>query len=204
MSNLKIIHKIKIYNFHTILEMSIEIIMGCMYSGKTSEVIRLCNQWNSIYDNIVCINYHDDTRYGNDDNLYSHDLTKFSCVRSYHLSDIDIELIKSADVVLINEAQFFDDLITNCVLWAEQFGKRVVVSGLDGDFKRQKFGQILDLIPFADKVRKLTGLCSLCKDGTKALFTCRISKETDQIVIGSSNYVAVCRKHYLEKVSQRA
>jgi thymidine kinase len=181
--------------------MSIEIIMGCMYSGKTSEVIRLCNQWKSIYDNIVCINYHDDTRYGTDDNLYSHNLTKFSCIKAHHLGDIDFDIIKSADIILINEAQFFDDLVDVCLNWCETHNKHIVVSGLDGDFKRQKFGHILDLIPCADKVIKLTGLCSLCKDGTTALFTCRLTNEIDQVVIGSTNYIPVCRKHYLEHTS---
>ena len=61
-------------------------------------------------------------------------------------------------------------------------GKKVYVCGLDGDFKRKKFGQILDLIPMCDKVEKLTSLCSLCKNGTRGIFSMRLTKETEQTV----------------------
>jgi thymidine kinase len=67
---------------------------------------------------------------------------------------------------------------------------------LDGDFERKKFGTILDLIPLCDKVRKLTSLCSTCKDGTLAIFSMRLTKEKEQTVVGSDNYIPVCRKCY--------
>jgi thymidine kinase len=82
--------------------------------------------------------------------------------------------------------------------WCEKYGKDIIVSGLDGDFKRQPFGKILDLIPYANSVTKLNAFCSRCADGTLAQFTWRLSGEKDQIVIGSTNYIAICRKHYNE------
>jgi thymidine kinase len=72
------------------------------------------------------------------------------------------------------------------------------VSGLDGDFERKKFGQILDLIPLCDKVTKMTSLCSLCKNGTPGLFSMRLTKEKEQMLIGSTNYIPVCRVCYEE------
>lgn len=175
----------------------IDLVLGCMFSGKTTEVIAECKKWFSISKNALCINYFADDRYGDDDNLYSHDKEKIKCVRVYKLKDIDDELIKSSDIILINEGQFFDDLIDNCVKWCDVYNKKIIVSGLDGDFLRKPFGKILDLIPYANSVKKLKAFCSICKDGTHAYFSSRLSNESNQVVIGSSNYVAVCRKHYL-------
>jgi thymidine kinase len=106
-----------------------------------------------------------------------------------------LEGIISADVILINEGQFFPDLEEFVRTMLSQ-GKKIYVCGLDGDYERKKFGQILDLIPICDKVIKLTSLCTICKDGTPGIFSKRISSETEQKVIGSKNYIPVCRKCY--------
>ena len=179
---------------------SIDIKLGCMYSGKTSEVVKICNRWKTISNNIVCINHEDDIgrlkKDGTDTYLYTHDLNKVKCICVKALSNINLNEITNADIILINEAQFFPDLLANCVLWAETYNKKIIVSGLDGDFERKPFGQILDLIPYCNSVQKFTALCPYCKDGTEALFTGRLTDEKEQVVIGSSNYVALCRYHY--------
>ena len=82
-------------------------------------------------------------------------------------------------------------------LLVNHHNKIVYVGGLDGDFNMKKFGQILDLIPYSDNIVKLTSLCMNCKDGTKALFSKRITNNESQIVIGSDNYIPLCRKCYL-------
>jgi len=104
-----------------------------------------------------------------------------------------LDKIMSVDVVLINEGQFFGSLVPfvkhllgNC--------KIVYVCGLDGDFKQERFGEILDLIPICDKVHKLSALCADCKNGTPAIFSHRIISDTQQKVIGSDNYMPLCRK----------
>jgi thymidine kinase len=74
--------------------------------------------------------------------------------------------------------------------------KKIYVCGLDGDFKRQKFGNILDLIPLCDKVEKLSSLCAICRDGTPGIFSQRISLEKEQTVVGANNYIPVCRNCY--------
>jgi thymidine kinase len=103
--------------------------------------------------------------------------------------------IATSNVILINEGQFFPDLFefVNELLKED---KKVYVCGLDGDFERKKFGQILDLIPLCDKVTKLTSLCSICKNGTPGIFSKRISTEKQQTVVGSDNYIPVCRNCY--------
>jgi len=98
----------------------------------------------------------------------------------------------TADVVLINEGQFFSDLFEATLLLLVS-KKKVYIAGLDGDFKRNKFGQMLDLIPMCDTVTKLTSLCSQCKNGTKAIFSKRITCEKQQTLVGSDNYIPVCR-----------
>jgi thymidine kinase len=99
---------------------------------------------------------------------------------------------------LINEGQFFDDLY-DCVIDMLKENKQVYIAGLDGDFERKKFGQILDLIPHCDEVTKLTSLCSICKNGKPGIFSLRLSRETKQTVVGSDNYIPVCRNCYNSK-----
>jgi thymidine kinase len=111
------------------------------------------------------------------------------------LKDVDVD----AEVFLINEGQFFDDLYDVVLHLVEVLDKKVYVYGLDGDYKRANFGKILDLIPICNKVKKLTAMCNICKDGTKAYFTKRITKETSQKLIGINNHIAVCRNCYNNK-----
>ena len=94
-----------------------------------------------------------------------------------------------------NEGQFFPDLEEFVEKMLEQ-KKKIYICGLDGDFERKKFGQILNLIPLCDKVTKLTSLCSLCKNGTPGIFSKRITSEKEQTVVGSDNYIPVCRSCY--------
>ena len=75
----------------------------------------------------------------------------------------------------------------------EMHHKKVYICGLDGDFKRNKFGELLDLLPYCDNIKKLTAKCDCGKD---ALFSHRLAISTDQVLIGSTNYVPLCRKCY--------
>ncbi len=100
---------------------------------------------------------------------------------------------------MINEGQFFPDVANMIPKFVEDFGMTVFVCGLDGDFRRRKIGDILNVIPYADKITKLTSVCKGC-DGScvkDALFTYRVSSETEQVVIGSDNYIPLCRKCYI-------
>lgn len=183
---------------------SLRVIIGCMFSGKTSYIIKEYKRWKSIGKKVICLNNKMDNRFGEDNKNFicSHDLVKENSYECSKLGDIDEAILDDVNVILINEGQFFSDLINFCLKWCEEKGKDIIVSGLDGTFERKPFGQLIDLIPKADSVVKLTALCSLCKDGTEAPFSYRKTNNKDDIVVGGSDmYIPVCRKHYCELVN---
>ena len=80
---------------------------------------------------------------------------------------------------------------------ADKDNKILYVAGLDGDFKRDEFGQMCKLVPHAEEIKKLKALCSICSDGTEANFTKRIVNDKNVELIGSKeSYIPVCRKHF--------
>lgn len=170
----------------------LEIILGPMFSGKSSRLVEIYKQCKFCNIPVIAINHNADKRYS-ESMLSTHDKIMIPCIQTEKLSEIIVS--NNTDVILINEGQFFDDLY-GFVVNLLQEGKKIYVCGLDGDFKRNKFGQILDLIPLCDKITKLTSLCNLCKNGTLAIFSLRLTKEKQQMVIGSDNYMPVCRKCY--------
>jgi thymidine kinase len=109
--------------------------------------------------------------------------------------DLDFEFTKRAKLIIIEEAQFYEDLVL-FVKWAVETAKKdVVVVGLDGDYERKAFGQVLDCIPLADKVTKLTALCMCSKP---APFTKRKESMSSKVYIGGSEaYVPQCRECYI-------
>lgn len=174
----------------------LELFIGPMFSGKTSRLIDIYKQCKFCNIPVVVINHALDTRY--DDLLLSnHDKIMIPCVQTNNLMST-YEQLKDANVYLINEGQFFEDLY-EYVSYLLEKGKKVYVCGLDGDFERKKFGQILDLIPRCDKVTKLTSLCSICKNGEPGIFSMRLTNEKCQTLVGSDNYIPVCRKCYENK-----
>ena len=187
----------------------LELFIGPMFSGKTSKLLEIYKQCNFCNIPVIIINHSIDTRY-HESMVSTHDKIMAPCIQTTKLSDIwdykDIDShfnensdrhikLRMADVILINEGQFFDDLyeVVDDML---KCNKRVYICGLDSHFERKKFGQILDLIPLCDKVNKLTSLCSQCKDGTPGIFSMRLTSERQQTLVGSDNYIPVCRKCY--------
>jgi thymidine kinase len=171
----------------------LELIIGPMFCGKTSKLIEIAKQCDFCGINFIVINHDLDDRYHNS-MMSTHDNIMITCVKTDKLMSIWYKL-EDVDVILINEGQFFPDLyevIQKLLL----LDKKIYVAGLDGDFERKKFGSMLDLIPICDKVYKLNSLCSICKDGTPGIFSMRISNEKEQTVVGSSNYIPVCRNCY--------
>jgi thymidine kinase len=177
------------------------IIMGCMFSGKSTELLRLYRRYIRTYaeSQIMVINHSLDERYGN--NVVStHDKMQIPSIMVNDLKNLrDNEQYQQSKIIFIEEAQFFKNLKESVVKAVDLDQKIVYVFGLDGDFKREKFGEILDLIPYCDDIIKLKAICHKCTDGTEAIFTKRISKSKEQTLVGSENsYIAVCRKHFLE------
>jgi thymidine kinase len=171
----------------------LELFIGPMFSGKTSRLVDIYKQCQFCNIPVAVINHSIDTRY-HDTMLSTHDKVMIPCIKTNCITDI-LDVLTNSQVIIINEGQFFDDLYTTVVSLLSQ-GKKIYVGGLDGDFERKKFGQILDLIPMCDKITKLTSLCSICKNGTPGIFSKRLTMETEQTIVGSDIYIPVCRTCY--------
>jgi thymidine kinase len=171
----------------------LELIIGPMFSGKTSRLVDIYKQCQFCNIPVSVINHSIDTRY-HDTMLSTHDKVMIPCIKTKCITDI-LDTLATSQVIIINEGQFFDDLYKTVVSLLSQ-GKKIYVGGLDGDFERKKFGQILDLIPMCDKITKLTSLCSICKNGVPGIFSKRLTLETEQTIVGSDNYIPVCRSCY--------
>jgi thymidine kinase len=181
----------------------ITVILGCMFAGKSSELIRQIRRYRSIGLKVFVIKHQLDDRY-NARCVTSHDKDTIESVNVSNLNDIlTNELYKDdymkSDLVIIEEAQFFESLYEFVLNSAEKYGKDVIVAGLDGNFKREPFlkGELIKLIPVADNVYKLHGFCQVCRQ--KASFTKSAVDgiKSDILIGGKECYIPVCRKHYL-------
>ena len=175
----------------------LELILGSMFSGKTSKLIEIYRQYTFCNIPVLVINHEFDDRYENASHtMSSHDCIQVPCVKTSSLKKLlNDHNMAGTEVFLINEGQFFEDLV-EAVKDLLVLKKKVYVCGLDGDFERKKFGHILDLIPLCDSVTKLKSLCAVCKNGTPGIFSKRLTCQTQQTVIGTTNYIPVCRNCY--------
>ncbi|KAF8414220.1 hypothetical protein HHK36_002220 [Tetracentron sinense] len=177
----------------------IHVIVGPMFAGKTTALLRRINSESINGRNVAIIKSNKDTRYGLD-SIVTHDGEKLPCWSLPDLSSFrqkfGADAYEKLDVIGIDEAQFFEDLYDFCSKAADHDGKTVIVAGLDGDYLRRSFGSVLDIIPLADSVTKLTARCELC--GKRAFFTLRKTEETQTELIGGGDvYMPVCRQHYV-------
>lgn len=171
--------------------MSLEIITGSMFSGKSSELVRRVKRLSSIGMKCLVINHSLDTRV-NGDFVQTHCGTKISAKKTDNLNLLDVSQF---DVIAIDEVQFFSNLKEFIFENVEKKHKHVIMVGLSGDSERAPFGEILSIIPLADQLTYKQALCAICKNGTLASFTKRISSEKETISIDST-YLPVCRKCY--------
>ena len=154
--------------------MSLELILGPMFAGKTSALQSIVKRHSAL--GIKCVVYKpvSDTRYGSDTYMCSHDLTKVEAIPAKNLTNHALmDPYLEAKIVVIEEGQFFEDLYDFVLRAVDKDKKIVIVGGLDGDCFRKPFGQILQLIPLADTLTKLTAFCKICADGTPGIFTYR-------------------------------
>jgi thymidine kinase len=179
----------------------LQLILGPMYSGKTTALLELKKQYT--YSKLTCcvINFAEDKRY-HETNLTTHDKQMIECHNTLDLKNfITNDIIENHNVFLINEGQFFSNLKECVMLLVETHNKIVHVCGLDGDFKRDAFGEILELIPLCDDIIKKKSICAVCENGTLALFSKRLVSSKEIKLIGSDIYKPVCRKCYREESS---
>lgn len=163
-------------------------------SGKTSELIRLYSRAMKAKKNCIVIKYAEDTRYSNE-HLATHDGRKIEAVSTSLLFELENQCADK-DIIFIDEIQFYEDNLEFCEKMASM-GKKVIASGLNGDFQRKPFSdKMAQLISHAEDTQHLKAICVRCGSESGS-FTKRIIAGDEKKVIGGEEaYIAVCRKCY--------
>ena len=200
----------------------LHLVMGPMFSSKTSEIIRLVEKYTALDIPTFVVNHSLDTRFHSDGcdpkkkcGIFTHDGKWCEGIQTSYLHEVfTIPAYKAAKVVCIDEANFFVNLRQYVQYMVERDHKVVYVAGLSGTFDRQEFGQLSQLIPIADSIKMLQSICVDCQDGkTPAIFTkLRIQnkepndtdhpvqlKSADIQIGGKEKYKPVCRQHFIEQ-----
>ncbi len=164
----------------------LHVIIGCMFSSKTTSLISHIERYIFAKKSCLILNHSSDTRYGNN-NIYSHNNKNIPCMMIDKLDDINVE---NYDVICIDEGQFFPNLF-NFVSRYLLMNKIVLVAGLNGDFNQNPLGEMQRLISIASKVSYLTAVCVIC--GKDACISHRNNNNTEINLVGSNDiYEARC------------
>ena len=186
----------------------LKIIIGPMYSGKTTELIDDYSKLKS------SLSKNDEKKYKQDNTLsliaidfkqeihgitfepiYNHNNKSIEGVFTNNLNNITQFILENnIKYIFINEAQFFRNLKNWTIMMLEKYKKHIIICGLDSDFKQEKFGEILDLIPHADIIVKKTGKCNFCEQNS--LFSYKTEKNLTVIDMDSKKYLPACRECY--------
>ena len=171
----------------------IEVITGSMFSGKTEELIRRLRRTQFAKQNSIIYKPHQDNRYSKD-KVVSHDANYLESIVVKSSNEI-LEVPREVNVVGIDEAQFFDmDLPMVCEKLALS-GVRVIIAGLDMDFRGRPFGPMPELMAIAEYVTKVHAICPHC--GNLATHSYRLSDEKETVVLGEKDkYEPRCRVCY--------
>lgn len=175
---------------------SIEVICGSMFSGKTEELIRRIRRAQLAKLDVEIFKPEMDTRYHYAD-IISHDSNTVRSIPVDHSSAI-LSLGATTKVVGIDEAQFFDNELPDVCNQLANRGIRVIVAGLDMDFRGRPFGPIPALMAIAEHVTKVHAICVRC--GATANFSYRITKNEQQLLLGEKDsYEPRCRACFYQK-----
>jgi len=179
---------------------SIEVVCGSMFSGKTDELIRLLVRATIAKQKVQVFKPAIDVRFAAD-KVTSHAGSNFDAIPIEKAAQIHKHIEKHTTVVAVDEAQFFDPEIIEVAKELAKGGLRVIIAGLDMDFRGEPFGPMPVLMALAEKVTKLHAICMVC--GNEASRTQRLvngqpARYDDPIVIvgASELYEARCRKHH--------
>lgn len=180
----------------------LEVIQGCMFAGKTTELLRRIRRYRSLGWSVLVLANSKDTRYEAVSDVVSHDGDTVAARASELLEGVDrFKEYQVCSVVAIDEGQFFSDLCPGVSRMLDD-NKHVIVACLSGDFRQRPFKEVPELVALADDVCTLYAFCKDCGDGTRAAFTMRKGTETEtEIVGGAELYRAVCRRHLLSSSS---
>ncbi len=173
----------------------IEVICGSMFSGKTEELLRRVKRAKIAKQKIKIFKPKKDVRYDKK-KVISHDQNSIKSKPVSNPGKI-IKLSEKFEVIGIDEAQFFDDSLVDVCNELANLGKRVIVSGLDMDYKGKPFGPMPNLLAIAEYVTKVHAVCS--KSGKMASYTHRIVDSDDLILLGDTKkYQALSRKEFIK------
>ena len=168
----------------------IEVICGSMFSGKTEELIRRLKRAKIANQRVEIFKPKVDTRY-DDRKVVSHDENSILATPIKHSTEL-YELTKGVQVVGIDEAQFFDEELVNVIQQLAINGTRIIVAGLDMDFKGRPFGPMPEILAVAEYLTKVHAICSHC--GNLATHSYRLSQEGDTVLLGEKDiYEPRCR-----------
>ncbi len=173
----------------------IEVITGGMFSGKSEELLRRLRRALIARQRVQAFRVSTDTRSEDEDVLRTRDNRSLSAVTVKSSSEMRERLTLGVEVVGIDEAQFFDRGLVDLVTELADVGVRVIVAGLDLDFRRRPFGPIPALMAVAEYVDKMHAVCVRC--GGAAQYSLRIAGGEQQVLVGDvESYEATCRRCY--------
>jgi thymidine kinase len=174
---------------------SIEVIAGPMFSGKTEELIRRMRRADIARLKTQLFKHDTDVRYSRE-HVVSHSQWQLPSQTVRNASDIVHSLHPSVRVVGIDEAQFFDETLVDIAISSANQGLRVIIAGLDLDYRGQPFGPMPQLLAVANEVMKINAICMQC--GEPAHFSQRLLPSSDHVLVGAADaYEARCRRCFI-------
>ncbi len=177
----------------------VEVICGSMFSGKTEELIRRLKRAQFARQRIAIFKPKLDNRYSDVD-VVSHDRNSFHST-PVDTSDMILKQAIGHDVVGIDEAQFLDDNLANVCNTLANKGIRVIVAGLDMDFRGMPFGPMPALLSIADEVTKVHAICIKC--GALAYASHRLVRNDQQVLLGEkTKYEPLCRDCFQKAIAE--
>ncbi len=179
----------------------VEVICGPMFAGKSEELIRRVRTLSYAHQKIIAFKPAIDNRYDKSA-ISSHDGEKYQALAVSSVDDIERNITEDTQVVAIDEVQFFGQPIVPLVEKLADRGIRVIVAGLDTDFRGEPFGPMPELLSRAEFVTKLTAACTICgcaATRTQRLVDGKPAKFDDPIILvgAKESYEARCRKHHV-------
>lgn len=172
----------------------IEVVCGGMFSGKTEELIRRCKRAVIAGQKVIIIKPAIDNRYSESE-IVSHNKNALQSVLAESAEQI-IELAADAQVVCIDEAQFFENALIDIANKLANNGKRVIIGGLDMDFEGKPFEPVPQLLAIAEYITKLHAICS--KSGMIASYSQRLGQSKDRVVLGEKDVYEPRARHCFE------
>jgi len=172
-------------------------INGSMYSGKTTELIRMATMFKRNGINYIILKPKKDNRYTMNDVIYSHDGKTMECIKV----DTLMSYKTIHEVILIDEGHFFED--EDVMMFYKHIvidhGKQLIIAGLLSTFELKPFTCLTQLLHLAEEIIQLYGICRCCKE--KATFTKRLTLEKKKIVVGGDEiYASSCRKCHTKDI----